>query len=895
MTGETAYRKFVSNDDEDATSGGVSITMADANTAFFWTNKAGWDSSVWNLADGQLPTLKVVVDESVIEPIEPVVYFEGEGTELSPYEIKTAADLAKLAELVNGEISSEAREAYRDKHYTLTANIGIADYSKDNGGWVPIGTNRAYSFRGTFDGGGYTVSGLSISRKDEASEGDYEGLFGYVYMGTVKNLKVSGKVEGWSEVGGVAGYLEGDPAQPGSAKIENCRSAVDVKCWGPFAGGIVGYAFNGAVIENCGSSGEVLGQNDNVGGIAGMVKSSGSVKNSYSTGKISAPVNRVGGIAGGVETKSTIENCYSTGAVSGADYIGGIAGKVISSTVKNSYSTGSVQGLAGELEIDGSTHSTGYTDDSGSSVVVNIELGDYVGGVAGELYFSSLSNCYSAGRVWGHKEVGGVVGTLNPGDKVENSVAFNFGVRAAWGSAGRVVGAMHGSGAVNNNYAYSGMTNGGGEPFTGEAGTDISVDEAKRASFWAGTLSWSADTWEFNEGCFPLLKNVDGQTRKVPGEFDEETGGEEIDAETGSTVTHSGGHGSVENANDGGSASEPESGSGTDPASGTDSAHGSSPVPNPEAEPDSDAAPEPEPEPEPESGSDPAPEPEPDPSPAPGAEPVTVTVPDGGSLTLPPDTDIDSATGVATLPTGGEVTLTDNETKIAVPENTTVNPATGVITIPDGGDVALADGAIVIAVPPATVIDSGSGTITVTAPEGGTVTLPVELGDESGAGVEVHVPSGSKIDAKTGVITLPDGGRIVFSVPGGEAGAYGMKAFAASPAEDISDGPVNLAFIVASGTTVSPTTGVMTVTGGGEVTLPDGTAITVEPGTTINPFTGEIVRPEAKGSEESKTEPAGSGGGCDAASGGMTGLALLAFGSALAVRRGKPGTGKPQN
>jgi hypothetical protein len=409
----------------------------------------------------------------------------------------------------------------------------------------------------------------------------------------------------------------------------------------------------------------------------------------------------------------------------------------------------------------------------------------------------------------------------------------------------------------------TGMTNGGGVDFTGDPGEDITAEQAKTASFWTRTANWSASVWTFEDGYFPLLKNVEGQTRRVPGEYDEDAGEEETDAETGSTVKPSGGHGGTsEDGNTGGEpVPEPESG-------------GSNSVPVPET----GSGDEPDPD------SDPVPEPILGPSPAPNTEPVAVTVPDGGSLTLPPDTVVASATGVAILPAGGDVTLTDNKTKITVPKNTTVDPATGVITVPDGGDVTLEDWAIVITVPPATTIDSGSGTITVTSPEGGTVALPVELDGVEKSSVEVHVPSGSEIDAKTGVITLPDSGRIVFSVPNGEAGAYGTKT-AAAYSGDLSE----LAFIVASGTTVSPTTGVMTVTNGGEVTFPDGSTVTVEPGATINPFTGEIIQPSAKGNEvEDKAETGGSGGGCDTGL-GFAGLAIFAvLGIALAVKRGKP-------
>jgi hypothetical protein len=814
-----------------AAGGGADVTAARALETAFWTDDAKWSEEVWILEDGKLPKLRMPVDPNAGEP---AVWFGGTGTAESPYLIRTAADLANLAALVNDAFTRE----YGDKHYALTADIDLSDFPKDGGGWVPIGINRYYSFRGTFDGGNHTVSGLSIDRRTQASGGDYEGLFGYVYMGTVKNLTVSGKIYGWFESGGIAGYLEGNHKEPGSAKIENCHSAVSVYCWGGHAGGVAGYVWNGAVVENCSSSAIVEAQKDELGGIAGLVKSNSRIVNSCSTARVTGPVNRVGGIAGAIAAGSSIENCYSTGDISGADHLGGIAGYVISSTVKNSYSTGAVYGLADEVYIDGSTYSTSYKDEGGGEAkLVFIELGDYVGGVAGEVYFGSIENCYSTGPVKGHSEVGGLVGTLNPGDKVENSVAFNPSVKAVSQKAGRVVGAGYG-GAVRNSYAYSGMTNGGGVSFTGEAGEDITVEQAKTPDFWIAAAKWNAGVWEFTEDCFPLLKGLKGQTQQEP----------------------------VKNAPDpGGSNPDPGAGNGPEPDTGDD------PAPDDPA-PGNDPVPDPVP----------APILEPEPSPEPGAEQVILPVP-GGHLTAPPDTVVDPVTGVATLPAGGEIVLTDGKIKITVPANTTIDPATGIITIPGGGDVTLADGTIVIRVPPATTIDSESGAITVTPPEGGTLALPVGPGGEPGAGVEVTVPGGSTIDPKTGIITLPGGGRIIFSIPDGEPGVYRAKAAAADR--------LSLVFIVTPGTTVSSTTGLMTVKNGGDITLPDGSAVTLAPGATINPFTGEIVQPQADEEETDVNEggsaqTSGSGGGCDAGA-GMA--ALLLPGLAGAAGRKKRG------
>jgi hypothetical protein len=153
------------------------------------------------------------------------------------------------------------------------------------------------------------------------------------------------------------------------------------------------------------------------------------------------------------------------------------------------------------------------------------------------------------------------------------------------------------------------------------------------------------------------------------------------------------------------------------------------------------------------------------------------------------------------------------------------------------------------------------------------VGLSVSLGGESG--IEVRVPGGSKIDLNTGVITLPDGGAIVFS--GADAAA--VRSIGADS---------GMTYIVTPGTTVSSATGVITVTNGGDVTLSDGSTVTVEPGTTINPFTGQITQPGVTAAGEELDargdETAASGGGCDA---GTAGLALIALtlGAGVAARK----------
>ncbi len=138
--------------------------------------------------------------------------------------------------------------------FKLTDNIDLKNQE-----WTPIG-DAEHAFQGTFDGGNYTVSGLS---------GSSVGLFGTIgESGTVKNLGVSGAVAGQSPVGGIAGTNQGT--------IENCCNAATVT-GASAAGGIVGT--NSGTVKNCYNTGTVTGAQGNTGGIAGT--NSGTVTNSY--------------------------------------------------------------------------------------------------------------------------------------------------------------------------------------------------------------------------------------------------------------------------------------------------------------------------------------------------------------------------------------------------------------------------------------------------------------------------------------------------------------------------------------------------------------------------------------------------------------------------------------
>ena len=228
------------------------------------------------------------------------------------YTVTSADGLMHVAELVNG--------GKTDINITLDKNIDLT--GKD---WTPIGTSFDNSYTGTFDGGGHTITGLTITTKDQ-----FVGLFGYLNRaGTVKNVVMEGiqitSNHGSSQAGGVVGFSRGT--------IENCSVSGSVSGT-VYVGGVVGAQWGGS-ITGCSSSATVKGTVD-VGGVAGQTNSNATMTACYATGNVTleiAPINNIDvGGAVGFNGGSRILACYATGNVTSTGsstvnvYIGGFCG-----------------------------------------------------------------------------------------------------------------------------------------------------------------------------------------------------------------------------------------------------------------------------------------------------------------------------------------------------------------------------------------------------------------------------------------------------------------------------------------------------------------------------------------------------------------------------------------
>ena len=268
------------------------------------------------------------------------------------YTVYNADGLLNVAKLVNG--------GKTDINITLDTDIDLT--GKD---WTPIGTDYDNSYKGTFDGGGHTITGLTFTTNDE-----FAGLFGWLNRaGTVKNVVMEGvqitsnQIYGGS-IGGVVGYSWGT--------IENCSVSGSVSGT-VYVGGVVGAQIGGS-ITGCSSSATVKGTVD-VGGVAGQTNSSATLTACYATGNVTLEIapkkNIAGGSLVGMNAGSSLLACYATGNVTstgsstGYMHIGGFLGNNYTTVTACYWKNNHEQGIGYNTK---STKATEVTKVDGTSV-----------------------------------------------------------------------------------------------------------------------------------------------------------------------------------------------------------------------------------------------------------------------------------------------------------------------------------------------------------------------------------------------------------------------------------------------------------------------------------------------------------------------------------------------
>ena len=271
------------------------------------------------------------------ESITPTPPTTGDGTAENPYQISSREELYWFAGLVNGTLPGGGKKLSANAILMndITVNEGVLDainkgkVSESNFiEWEPIGKHDNYDdvYTGTFDGQGYTISGLYFND----TKASYVGLFGYIgkdyygHKGKISNVGVSDSYFQFDKQGGgsVCGLIDY------GGVLQNCSNSSTVigKNNDSSAGGVCGD--NNGTVRDCKNTGSVSGQND-VGGVCGF--SAGTVKSCYNTGSVHGTGTHVGGVCGSnyISTtySGTITNCYylentATGGMEGKDVPG---------------------------------------------------------------------------------------------------------------------------------------------------------------------------------------------------------------------------------------------------------------------------------------------------------------------------------------------------------------------------------------------------------------------------------------------------------------------------------------------------------------------------------------------------------------------------------------------
>ena len=257
------------------------------------------------------------------------------------YTVTSADGLMNVAELVNG--------GKTDINITLDKDIDLTGKE-----WTPIGTGYSNKYTGTFDGGGHTIKGLTVTTNDQ-----FVGLFGSIgYAGTVKNVMMedvqitSNRSSGFA--GGVAGYSDGT--------IENCSVSGSVSGT-VYVGGVVGAQLEGS-ITGCSSSTTVKGT-VYVGGVAGQTNRSATLTACYATGNVIIEIHPTNNISGGglvgMNAGSSLLACYATGNVTstgsstGYVHIGGFLGDNYTTVTACYWKNNHEQGIGYNRESTGAT------------------------------------------------------------------------------------------------------------------------------------------------------------------------------------------------------------------------------------------------------------------------------------------------------------------------------------------------------------------------------------------------------------------------------------------------------------------------------------------------------------------------------------------------------------
>ena len=364
------------------------------------------------------------------------IWTQGAGTEVNPYLIETAENLAWISEMVNNGVTT-----YEGVYFRLTADLNMQNIA-----WVPIGNSTTNMFCGKFDGDHHFIDNISIT-----GSYTYAGLFGIMGENVrIANLGVKSVIDINAQCycGGIVGYING-----ANTRIENCYNTGNLSRMKYSSGGIVGY-INGANtrIENCYNTGNIsVPSNSNYcGGIVGECSSSLTVSNCYNTGNISgSSLAGASGIVGNCASTLNVTNCYNTGNISGSTRAAGIVGDCNSSlTMINCHNTGDISATTSK------SHAGGIVGQGGAIIMTNcyntgsVSASQHSGGiVAACSSSSSLTNCHNTGTISASSSI--VTSTSTSSSITNNNIGAKSGGIVAYSTASLSLIFCHNTGDIS--------------------------------------------------------------------------------------------------------------------------------------------------------------------------------------------------------------------------------------------------------------------------------------------------------------------------------------------------------------------------------------------------------------------------------------------------------------
>lgn len=326
--------------------------------------------------------------------------------------------------LVTDGIVIRSATSHNGNSFASNGNYNFAGLLSIGGNSTLTSAEQSKVFKGTFDGGGHTITvSFSSTSYPRAS------VFPNSMNATFKNLTIAGTINAGTSSSSSTYDIAGFVAKPfGALTFENCTNAANITALRN-AGGLVGYVGSGHKMTfiGCVNTGNITTHEGSYS-LAGRNNATYSYDDGWGNGV--GYQYGTGGIAGTVYGSLTIESCRNAGNIVGGHNVGGIIGRfdgTASSSIAtlNVYScanTGSVLANSGYTQANINARGDDFKEadqggvDGGSSRGVRKNIFGYAGGIVGKTGQYAILNMfysYNSANVMTYANIaGGLVGGI---------------------------------------------------------------------------------------------------------------------------------------------------------------------------------------------------------------------------------------------------------------------------------------------------------------------------------------------------------------------------------------------------------------------------------------------------------------------------------------------------